>query len=108
MSHQLKGVRGPHGQGQEAARQPDAEDDQSDNTAAGLHSVSCTILHILSPGLSLTRLLGQGVDDGLIPVQADCHQCPYAGVNLSNQCKLLQIFDKTFYSDPYSKFSALY
>ncbi len=43
MSHQLKGVCGPHGQGQEAACQPDAEDDQPDNTAAGLHAVLCSL-----------------------------------------------------------------
>ena len=56
---------------------------------------------ILSPGLSFARLLGQGVDDGLVPVQADCHQCPYAGVNLSNKCKVLP---GSFESVPYSKF----
>ena len=58
----LEGVGGPHGQSCEAAGQPDAEDDEASNT--------------------LTLLLSQRIDDGLIPVYTYGHQGPHGYIDL--------------------------
>lgn len=55
-------MSGSHGEGGEAAGDPDAEDDQA--------------------GGPLALLLGQRSDDGLVPVYADGHQGPDGDVDL--------------------------
>ena len=78
MSHQLKGVRGPHGQGQEAACQPDAEDDQPDITLfCTLHNtvfshLAWVLLAFLARGLTIAWYLSRQIATNVHTLALTC------------------------------------